>query len=227
MSRIAVMRGGFCALAVLVLMVPLRAQADCPDDCDGDGVDAIAVGGTDCDDTDPERFPGNAEICDSAGHDEDCDLDTVGHLDRDGDGLVDDSCCNGSNCPEEDCDDLVRTVHPNAPEVCNSVDDDCDGLVDEDLLTSFYSDTDQDGFGVGAAVGLCPGNYVGLAGNDYDCDDDNRAIVPGAQICTGPSTVGICAPDGSFDPGSCDVREACIAQPNGTGVCGARPLGRP
>lgn len=61
-------------------------------DNDGDGSKAIACGGDDCDDGDPNRFPGNIEICDARGIDEDCDPTTVGDLDRDGDGFVSDLC---------------------------------------------------------------------------------------------------------------------------------------
>ncbi len=77
----------------------------------------------DCDDGEPDAFPGNAEDpCD--GIDNDCD----GHLayeeaDVDGDGWT---ACDG------DCDDEDGSVHPAAAEVCdNGVDDDCDGAVDE------------------------------------------------------------------------------------------------
>ena len=63
-------------------------------DADGDGVDAIRCGGADCDDTDPNRFPGNTEVCDEEGHDEDCNPLTVGTRDFDGDGYVDAACIN-------------------------------------------------------------------------------------------------------------------------------------
>jgi len=55
-----------------------------PVDRDGDGhSDATClwagyVLGDDCDDDDPYRFPGRAEVCDSMGHDEDCDPTTTG-----------------------------------------------------------------------------------------------------------------------------------------------------
>ncbi len=63
-------------------------------DADGDGVDAINCGGSDCDDTDPNRFPGNIEVCDTEHHDEDCDPLTFGSRDFDGDGYIDSACGN-------------------------------------------------------------------------------------------------------------------------------------
>lgn len=56
-----------------------RQQCDVPCvDQDGDGFDAAYCGGNDCDDTDPNRYPGNVEVADAADHDEDCDLNTHG-----------------------------------------------------------------------------------------------------------------------------------------------------
>jgi hypothetical protein len=63
-------------------------------DADGDGAKSLATGGDDCDDGDPNRFPGNAEVCDSDGHDEDCDFQTGGIRDADGDGQVSSMCFN-------------------------------------------------------------------------------------------------------------------------------------
>lgn len=62
------------------------------EDRDGDGAQAMRCGGDDCDDNNPNRFPGNIEICDAAGIDEDCDATTVGDLDSDGDGFISPLC---------------------------------------------------------------------------------------------------------------------------------------
>lgn len=66
-------------------------------DRDGDGVDAIECGGTDCNDNDLNTFPLNPEVCDAEGHDEDCDPDTFGHRDLDRDGEEDFRCFNRTN----------------------------------------------------------------------------------------------------------------------------------
>ena len=71
-----------------------RCQSDCgrAPDADGDGHRAAECGGDDCDDSDANRFPGNAEVCDPS-HDEDCALTTVGSTDMDHDGEIAQTCC--------------------------------------------------------------------------------------------------------------------------------------
>jgi len=63
-------------------------------DADGDGHAPLLAGGDDCDDHDANRFPGNVEICDDHGHDEDCDPTTVGREDLDHDGYNSTKCYN-------------------------------------------------------------------------------------------------------------------------------------
>lgn len=82
-------------------------------DGDDDGVDGVACGGSDCDDGDAAIFPGQMEVCDAEGVDEDCDPATLGGTDADGDGLVSDQCCNlgkdGLVCGG-DCDDSLKGI---------------------------------------------------------------------------------------------------------------------
>jgi hypothetical protein len=197
-------------------------------DKDGDGRYAVAAGGDDCDDEDPSRYPGNAEVCDAAGHDEDCDITTYGFRDSDGDGFGDFRCFNtgpgGSVVRGRDCDDARSWVSPLAPEVCNGRDDNCDGAVDDEASVSAYPDADGDGFGAAGstAVRVCWGTTAtAYSLNDNDCDDSNPAIVPGAFSCTGGqwNEVALCLSDGGTQLTSCAGQMGCYPQPNGTGVC--------
>ena len=86
-------------------------------------------------------------------------------VDLDGDGYPSAASCRSGT----DCDDLDPAVHPGAEELCNGLDDDCDGYTDDRVV-----DYDGDGF---YALG-CPG------GND--CDDLDPTVHPGAEeICDG------------------------------------------
>ena len=127
-------------------------------DADGDGHRAAECGGDDCDDSDHNRFPGNSEVCDAL-HDEDCDLATVGTRDMDGDGFQSNACCNAvlgnPTVCGNDCDDSLRSVNPQAPEVCDGIDNNCNGVIDEGLsMLTWYPDCDGDLFGDHAATGM-------------------------------------------------------------------------
>ncbi len=97
-----------------------RCETPCPGgvpaDADGDGHRSIACHGDDCDDTDRDRFPGNLERCDD-GHDEDCNGETFGRRDLDGDGFADGRCCNRvgavTRCGS-DCDDSNAALGLNS-----------------------------------------------------------------------------------------------------------------
>ncbi len=179
-------------------------------DADGDGFgdpentvmacaseEGLVEDGTDCDDADPETFPGAPERCD--GVDNDCDgevdeeLQEYWFADVDGDGFGDpdttvESCDPGEGWVDngDDCDDGDGAINPDAEEVCNELDDDCDGEVDEELLTTFWVDADNDGFGdPDQPADLCE-LVTGYADNDQDCDDNNSSISPdGTEVCNG------------------------------------------
>ena len=99
-------------------------------------------------------------------------------LDRDMDGYDSDV----------DCDDTNAARNPGVAEVCNGVDDDCDGEVDEgiDDMPQWYADLDGDGRGdPTTATGACSQPY-GMVEDGSDCDDASSISYPGAtELCDG------------------------------------------
>ncbi len=198
------------------------------DDADGDGYYAVLCGGNDCDDSDARINPGAQEVCDPDFIDEDCDPSTLGNEDRDRDGFLAMTCGNyqpnGVLLTGDDCDDTNPDIHPNQVEVCNGVDDNCDGRVDEGLRVDAWIDNDEDGYGAAgsSAVAECPGTPR-YAYNALDCDDTNPHIFPGAIRCrdhspNAPGAFAICTA-GNWESGSCEEQATCVTQPAGHGIC--------
>jgi hypothetical protein len=175
------------------------ASCDCATpDGDGDGSRSVACGGTDCDDANPNRFPGHTEVCDVGAVDEDCDPTTFGFRDADGDGFADGACCNheGTDACGTDCSDTSPGVHPTAPEVCNGFDDDCDTATDEGVIVTTCADCDGDGHGVpaGTATTLCGrapmmtgcSIPMGYATTCNDCDETSTDVFgTHPELCDG------------------------------------------
>ena len=117
----------------------------------------------DCDDDDAAIHPGAEEECD--GVDNDCDGQTdegllqTWYADADGDGYGDasqseEACEQGEGLADngQDCDDGDADINPDAEELCNGWDDNCDGLADDEdpslsAAPSWYVDADGDGWG--------------------------------------------------------------------------------
>ncbi len=175
-------------------------------DAHGDGTVAVeacevptgyASVSDDCDDLDAAAFPGASEICDGA--DNDCDGSTdegvlsTFYADGDGDGHGDATapalaCAapTGTVTLADDCDDLDAASFPGASEVCDSVDNDCDGSTDEGVETTFYADLDADGWGLSSSTTLACVAPAGTTARAGDCDDARSAVNPGAtEVCNG------------------------------------------
>ncbi len=103
-----------------------------------------------------------------------------------------------------DCDDNNPTIKPGALEVCNGVDEDCDGTADDGLpAIASYPDTDLDGYGDPTLGVMSCSVPLGFVLDGSDCDDQDDAIHPSAtEVCDGIDND--C--DGEVDP-------ACVQLP--------------
>jgi hypothetical protein len=196
----------------------------CDDDADNDTYKSIAAGGTDCNDLNASVHPGAAEICN--GLDDDCDstIDvnatncTIYYKDGDGDdyGKASDfKCLCSPAAPYDvtnnlDCDDSKSAVNPNATEACDTIDNDCDGTVDEENASScatWYFDYDKDNYGLLAnSKCLCSASGFYRAENSGDCNDNDGTVNPGmensgTETCNGRDDD--C--DGNTDEGNTDL----------------------
>ena len=240
-----------------IIDTDLDEVADDEDNCvDVPNTDQLDADGDDigdaCDDCPLDGDPGDADgdgVCDS---DDACaGDDALG--DADGDGVCDDlDLCTGDDasgdadgdgwCASLDCIDSDATFYPGASELCDGLDNDCDGVVPAE-------ETDGDGDGVLACedcddddpdntpdgVELCDGldndcdgvlpddetdwDGDGVSGCDGDCDDADPGSYPGAEELCDDGLDNDC--DGIVDPddvcgetsGGCDCESSLAASP--------------
>jgi hypothetical protein len=216
--------GETCSEETAVCIGDCEANAD----SDGDGDRSIACGGTDCDDEDARRSGTFTEVCDAAGLDEDCDVDTLGP-DDDGDGFVRAGCCNargdGTVACGDDCDDDDAGIAPGATEVCDGVDNDCAGGLDfpgedddgdgwadcVDLPAAARDCDDEDGSRYPTAIELCDRVDNDCDGDASDEDDDHDGHLSPEATCVGDAPRDDCDDAASTiatgAPELCDARD--------------------
>lgn len=162
-----------------------------PSELDSDD-DGYALCEQDCNDADPNRYPGAAESCSDL-EDMNCD-GASGGTDGDQDGVV--AC--------EECNDQDPQAYPNAPELfCNGKDENCNGLGDD------HPDQDQDGFDA------CAPGVVGSDSFTADCADTDPERYPGHDEACSDSLDRNC--DGVINTlkdsdadGICDPQDQCL-----------------
>ena len=155
---------------------PGHSNEFCPTvDHDLDG-DTTSEG--DCNDADAQYNPGVAEIW-YDGRDQNCD--EWDDNDQDYDAHAD--IAHGG----DDCVDVNATVHPDADESCDGIDNNCNGTIDGTEAvdrTNFYWDDDLDGFGSGEITSYGCTASPGFVSNDDDCDDTDVDVHPDAsEVC--------------------------------------------
>ncbi len=212
------------------------------DICDDPG-DGLTADGRDCNDTEALQYFGAELICTVIPRDWNCDgvLDQAGDgppvdwfEDADGDGWGDAAHPFNPFCQEPDdegwttasgdCDDEKAFVFPGAPELCNGIDDDCDGDEGADPSAPEECNGEDDNCDGQVDEGFADSDGDGEAYCE-DCADDDPARHHGAtevcgddvdQDCDGSETYGVGDPD--CWPGGCLGCSGSVAGRSGAGA---------
>jgi len=119
-------------------------------------------------------------------------------LDFDGDGY------NAVELGGEDCDDRNIDVRPDEIELCDGIDNNCDGVVDEDTsadVSTWYADSDGDAWGGTGTMNACtlPKGFTASPG---DCDDSDADINPGEDDAWYDGVDADCGGESDYDADS-------------------------
>ena len=152
--------------------------------------DGYSIYNGDCDDNNAAVHPYAIDSCN--GIDDNCDgvIDPLStfYADADADGygnssdsIIDCVAPDGYVANNNDCNDANPDINPGAAELCNNVDDNCNGAIDGGLVfTTYYVDADGDTYGnTNNSISSCePVN--GYVIDNTDCDDANPDVNPAA-----------------------------------------------
>ena len=160
------------------------------EDSDADGYGNVLSPVTNCMDTVPAGYVTDSTDCDDANNT--IHEPAIYYADNDGD-LYGDTFNTGEFCSASppdgyvtndlDCNDADNSINPTSNELCNALDDNCNGEIDEDLpVQVLYTDADGDTYGNPATdTTTCLFAISGYVSDSTDCDDTNENIYPGAE----------------------------------------------
>jgi hypothetical protein len=194
------MRTPLLSLCVLALTLSAckgdepAGDSAAPDDTEVTGGDSSGGDSSGGDSSGGDSSGGDSSGGDSSGG------DSAAPADLDADGYTE----------AEDCDDDDAAINPGADELCDEVDNNCDGLIDVGAIDAetFYGDADEDGYaGDAVTVSACEAP-PGFSDTITDCDDLNASAFPGGvEVCDGADND--C--DGLLDSVDDDVEEGSSA----------------
>ena len=199
-------------LALIIALFPLSGCAST------DAIkDPIADTGhnnqADTDDCSAGADPDAVEVCDIEGIDENCDGEVLEpdqwYTDADGDGYGDwsedaevivscESPGTGYANNADDCNDGSEYIRPGVAEICDTIDNNCNGTINEpsEASPTWWGDADEDGYGDPAVQTITcqvpDGSWVfgtvltdgSMWESSADCDDTDPLVNPGAdEVC--------------------------------------------